>query len=272
MAIDGTFLKSIYNGKLLCAVAYDSNMKQYLLAYGLVSEETTENWSWFLRHLHEYVFKDRRGVCLISDRHRGITAAMNDPINGWTAPYRVHKFCLFHVRSNFASAHPGSEVKVLCWAAGIAHYQRKFEDTMTRIKEIFPPTEAWLCDIPPEMWTLSYDGDYRHGKATTNMAVYNVKMARFMPVTAMVEYIFYRTVKMFNERRTKATVDISNGNVYCVESRKQFEVIEKKGNNSQCNVRMYNRQVGVYDVTTAQYRSRKCRKGGNLQVVKLMET
>lgn len=94
-------------------------------------------------------------------------------------------------------------------------------------------------------------------------------MARFMPVTVMVEYIFYRTVKMFNERRTKATVNISNGNVYCVEPRKQFEVIEKKA--TAHNVQMYNRQVGVNDVTTTQYRSGKRRNRGNLQVVKLME-
>ncbi|XP_063940555.1 uncharacterized protein LOC135149272 [Daucus carota subsp. sativus] len=45
ISIDGTFLKGRYNGKLLIAMGFDSNNHQYPLAYGLVDEETTINWS-----------------------------------------------------------------------------------------------------------------------------------------------------------------------------------------------------------------------------------
>ena len=45
ISIKGTFLKGMYNGKLLIAKWFDSNNHQYPLAYGLIDEETTVNWS-----------------------------------------------------------------------------------------------------------------------------------------------------------------------------------------------------------------------------------
>lgn len=97
---------------------------------------------------------------------------------------------------------------------------------MTAIRDISLPAEACLQEIPLEMWTLSHDGGYLYGVRTTNMAECfnnNVNMARFMPVSVMVEYIFYRMVKLFNERLSTATVNITNGHNYCIKSRKNFK-------------------------------------------------
>ncbi|XP_074337648.1 uncharacterized protein LOC141674844 [Apium graveolens] len=48
ISIEGTFLKGRYRGKLLIAMGVDSNNHHFFLCYGLVDEETYENWSWFL--------------------------------------------------------------------------------------------------------------------------------------------------------------------------------------------------------------------------------
>ncbi|XP_074342554.1 uncharacterized protein LOC141680151 [Apium graveolens] len=144
ISIDGTFLKGKYNGKLLIAMGSDSNNQQYPIAYGLVHEEPTIDWSYFLNHLRRYVCKDRRGVCIISDRHAGIIEAMKREESGFTGEWGIHRFCLLHVRSNFCSAFPGAHLKMLCWMAGNTSQLRKFEEAMVQIRELNSDAERWL--------------------------------------------------------------------------------------------------------------------------------
>ncbi|RVX07534.1 hypothetical protein CK203_025276 [Vitis vinifera] len=47
-----------------------------------VEEESSDSWSWFLYTLRSQVMQ-REGICLISDRHAGIQAAIRDPSIGW---------------------------------------------------------------------------------------------------------------------------------------------------------------------------------------------
>lgn len=51
IAIDGCFLKGYHRGQLLSAVAQDGNNGLFLIAFAIVSSETKETWSWFLRSL-----------------------------------------------------------------------------------------------------------------------------------------------------------------------------------------------------------------------------
>ena len=125
----------------------------------------------------------------------------------------IHRFCLLHVRSNFSSAFRGSHLKMLCWVAGNTSQLRKFEIAMMQIRELNPDAERWLRKIPLEMWTMSHDGGYRYGQATTNLIeCFNglLRSARFLPVTAMVEYIYYRRVKLVAERQIQTLNDISS--------------------------------------------------------------
>ncbi|XP_047323315.1 uncharacterized protein LOC124927021 [Impatiens glandulifera] len=207
----------------------DSNNHQYPLAYAIVNEETTANWSRFLRRLRRFICRSRTGVCIISDRHVGIIEAMKKEQNGFTGDMGIHRFCLYHVRSNFSSAYPGSHLKMLCWVAGNNSQVRKFEDAMRQIKELNPDVENLLRNIPLKMWTMSHDGGYRYGQATTNM------------------------VESFNERRTQTLNDLQNGHTYCNMSRKLFENIESKA--SAHTIILYNEQSGIFEVTTARYRT-----------------
>ncbi|CAM8960811.1 unnamed protein product [Rhodiola kirilowii] len=271
ISIDGTFLKGRYNGKLLIAMGFDSNNHQYPLAYGLVDEETTANWSWFLRLLRRDICQTRERVCIISDRHAGIIEAMKKEQNGFTGDMGIHRFCLLHVRSNFSSTYPGPHLKMLCWLAGNTSQVRKFEAVMKKIKEQNPDAERWLRDIPLEMWTMAYDGGYRYGQATTNMVESfngSIRSARFLPVTSMVEYLYYRSVKLIAERRTQSLNDLQNGHIYCKKSRELFENIERKA--SAHKIIPYNEQRGIFEVITARYKTNKGYwKGGNKQTIDL---
>ncbi|XP_057248848.1 uncharacterized protein LOC125494674 [Beta vulgaris subsp. vulgaris] len=82
ITIDGTHLYGKYKGKLLIAMGTDANFQLFPLAFAVVEEESTEDWSWFLACIRSSV-TDRKDLCVISDRHRGILAAMNEPGSGW---------------------------------------------------------------------------------------------------------------------------------------------------------------------------------------------
>ncbi|RVX07531.1 Serine/threonine-protein phosphatase 7 long form-like [Vitis vinifera] len=59
-------------------------------------EESQDSWSWFLIALRHHVTQ-REGICLISDRHAGINAAVRNPSVGWSPPHAQHRYCLRHV-------------------------------------------------------------------------------------------------------------------------------------------------------------------------------
>ena len=110
---------------MLTALSIDSNGHIFPLAFAIVEGENTSSWSWFLWALREYV-TDREGICLISDRHRGIIAAINNKEIGWAEPKPYHRYCLRHVASNFNSKYKSKQLKDLVFRAGNQHQRRKF--------------------------------------------------------------------------------------------------------------------------------------------------
>ncbi|KAM7478613.1 hypothetical protein LguiA_026826 [Lonicera macranthoides] len=77
ISVDATHLRGKYNGKLFIAMAIDANEGIFPLAFGYGEEESYETWNYFLKRVWHYVVKGRDGICLLSDRHRGILAVIN---------------------------------------------------------------------------------------------------------------------------------------------------------------------------------------------------
>lgn len=73
ISIDGTFLYGKYKGTLLIAVSADANNQLFPLAFAIVESENNDSWRWFMSCVREFVTQ-RRGLCVISDRHPGIIA------------------------------------------------------------------------------------------------------------------------------------------------------------------------------------------------------
>lgn len=55
IGLDGTHLKTRYQGILLGATAVDALGQLFPLAYAVVSAENNENWLWMLQHLHRVI-------------------------------------------------------------------------------------------------------------------------------------------------------------------------------------------------------------------------
>ncbi|XP_073127646.1 uncharacterized protein [Henckelia pumila] len=78
ISVDGTHLYTKYKHKMLIAVTLDANNQVLPLAFAIVDEETSDSWKWFLENVGRHVVCGENGVCLISDRHKGIVRAVED--------------------------------------------------------------------------------------------------------------------------------------------------------------------------------------------------
>ena len=71
--------------------------------------------------------------------------------------------------------------------------------------------------LSKEQWTLAYDGFYRFGNGTSNMAeTYNsfILGARGLPLKSLVKKIFYNCVLYWDKRRVEATEEMAKGKVF----------------------------------------------------------
>ncbi|KAL0298057.1 UNVERIFIED_CONTAM: hypothetical protein Sangu_3163300 [Sesamum angustifolium] len=206
ISVDGTHLYTKYKHKLLVAVTLDANQQVLPLAFALVDEESLASWRWFLQMLAKHLLpNDDDRVCLISDRHSGLISAINY-VPAFKFPRGVHRFCLRHVCSNFNKKFNNIRLKDLCWRAGAEVNARKFERIMTEIRELNEEAYNWLGMIDKTQWTLSHDSGWRTGILTTNMSecVNGVlKGARRLPIVAIVQITFHRSVRYFLERTTR---------------------------------------------------------------------
>lgn len=58
IGLDGTHLKTRYQGILLTAVAVDANGQLFPVAYAVVDAENSDNWLWMLNFLHQVIEKN----------------------------------------------------------------------------------------------------------------------------------------------------------------------------------------------------------------------
>ncbi|CAH9076219.1 unnamed protein product [Cuscuta europaea] len=261
---------SMYKGKMLRAMGVDGNNQLFPLSFAIVEEESFDSWRWFLSCLREKVTQ-RQGICLISDRHKGITAAVNDPYSMWQEPWGYHRYCLRHICSNFNDKFHNKQLKMLVYRAGSAHQVRKFDDIMKEIDKTNPDARKWLDKIHPPQWSLAHDGGRRYGIMTTNLSeVFNsvLKGARNLPITACVQLTFYRLVKFFCVRRGFVGDALAKQYLYTPHVLANIEGYRVKANTH--DIVLFDRAQGVCEVVTAPY-GEGMQKGHNKQVVHLYE-
>jgi transposase-like protein len=85
---------------LLVAVAQDGNRNIVPTADAIVEGETKEAWSWFLSHLRTYV-TPQPNLCIMSDRGKGLLAALQSDNVGWVEPNAHSVYCIRHIAGNF---------------------------------------------------------------------------------------------------------------------------------------------------------------------------
>jgi hypothetical protein len=135
---------------------------------------------------------------------------------------------------------------------------------MERIRILDAKTYNWVMKIPLHKWTHSYDGGKRYGSMTTN-TVESVngmlKGFRGLPITAMVEKIFYQCAQYFDSRRTQLLEQQNSGHVFTQACRQilQDNAVAANGH----RVKSFDTQNIICEIQTRSSRQK--------QVVKLLE-
>lgn len=270
ISIDATHLYGKYRGKMMIATSLDGANQIYPLAFAIVDEESHSTWYWFLMCLRSYVTK-RQGICLISGQHEGIISAIADEQTMWQPPYGYHRFCMFHLTSNFNHRFPKTKLKDLVNKTALQTQLRKFDKGMQKIRSLSPDAADWLENIPLEQWAVAHDAGRRYGVMTTNLSeVFNkvLKGARNLPITACAQLTFYRIAGYFDDRRAQSEASMKakqKHTPYVLE-----KILSRQLKASAHEVKKCDMSTDVFSVQTAihgQFRD----KGNNVQVVKLSE-
>lgn len=270
ITIDGTHLYGKYKGTLLIAMGTDANFQLFPLAFAVVEGENNDSWSWFMACIRARV-TDRKGLCVISDRHAGILAAMEEVGSGWEEPNAYHKYCTRHLASNVNSKFKSVVIKNLFGKAATARQKKKFDYYINKIGDLNVEARRYLMEIPYSKWSIHHDGGFRFGVKTTNMSeVFNgvLKGARCLPITALVQMTFFRVNSYFATRRSWSKRRLEEGHELSEKAKKTIEANMEKAAHHEVVAFDYD-AIGLYQVRTGRGR-RKAGKGGNSHTVNLL--
>ncbi|XP_059277653.1 uncharacterized protein LOC132031756 [Lycium ferocissimum] len=71
VVVDGSHLKTAYNGTFVSASTLDGAGNILPLAYGVIDSENDRSWTWFFERFRE-AYGVRENMCIVSDRHESI--------------------------------------------------------------------------------------------------------------------------------------------------------------------------------------------------------
>ncbi|KAL9667565.1 hypothetical protein QQ045_001927 [Rhodiola kirilowii] len=198
LSIDGTHMYEKYNVKLLVAIGLDANNRILPLSFALVESKNTSRWKWCMSCIREGVTQ-REGLCVVSDRHAGILAAMREP--EWREPNAYH-----HFQSNFMTKVKDDVLKAKLGHVAYAKelkFKNKFRELLQLLHDK-PLAHKWLEDMNVELWTQAFDyGGFRWGNKTMNASeCLNkiLKNGRDFPVSSLVMYTFKQIAAYFIKR------------------------------------------------------------------------
>ena len=176
---------------------------------------------------------DQTNLCIIFDRHRRIQSCFDETEHrGYLQPHLVHHwYCLRHLVSNVNTNFNSVVLKNLVWKAATANRVRKFENTMDCIKNVNLDAYDYLKEVADQKWTPVHDHGHRYGAMTTNLSeCFNgvLKGARSLPITAMVQFTFYKVNSYFDDHRNKTLEQLEEGQEWCKYAYDKFEANQEK--------------------------------------------
>ena len=161
-----------YGGALFSATAYDANDSMFPLAFGVMSLENYEDWSWFLQNLKKVVVE--KEVVIISDRHPALVRSVPKVFG-----LENHVYYYRHLKENFSSfvskqntkGNKGKE-NALQFLDSIAYarLEHDYNVSMYELRKYNDALATWVEDNSPEHWAMSKFSKQRWDKMTTNLA------------------------------------------------------------------------------------------------------
>ncbi|XP_052482889.1 uncharacterized protein LOC128036095 [Gossypium raimondii] len=155
--VDGTWLYRKYTQILLIAVAQDDNRNMLPIAFAIVDKENMESWEFFLTNLRRYVISNDN-ICIISDRGKGLIAAIRDSGVPWRSVY-----CIRDIAANFHKDYKNANWKRQVVAMAYELESHMFRQKMIRLEsdmegQTNTSFRQWLGTMEPWHWTSQLTG------------------------------------------------------------------------------------------------------------------
>ncbi|KAL5574324.1 hypothetical protein UlMin_023921 [Ulmus minor] len=164
VGIDGTFLKSQYNGVLLVATTQDGNGQCYPIAWGIVDFENEDAWTWFLSKLKE-VIGNSDELAFISDRALSIEKVISNVFDK-----AHHGACAWHVSQNVRNKFKCVDIIGSYWNAVNAYRIEDFRGYMIEISKRYPRVADYLeNEVGFQKWSRCHFLGIRYNVTMTNM-------------------------------------------------------------------------------------------------------
>ncbi|KAL8120542.1 hypothetical protein AgCh_017649 [Apium graveolens] len=217
--------------------------------------------------LRRLVVGRRHEICVISDRHVGIMAAMQK--SGWYEPLDHHRYCVRHFATNFATKFKRAGMKDRLVELASQVQPKKFELLLGEFFVLETRAVQWFEDKPFMNWSLVHDEHHRFGIMTTNHAESwnkSIVDARRLPLTSLVQVLFHKTIEYFDQWRLEIALQVSKGQIFTKYACHFLNRTVKHSTGH--SVKVFDRGTWLFQVVTR----RDGLKGGNTHTVRLQES
>ncbi|TMI84215.1 MAG: transposase [Bacteroidetes bacterium] len=211
LGVDGTHLRSHYQGILLTATATDAGGQLFPVAssisktkktgYGSLNNCGQSSLSMFLTFWSK---KTRWSSSQIAPAAKGLHEGV--PV---IFPLAAHGYCLKHLEKNLKSTYKNPTLVTLLWKMAAAKTPCEFDELFEKFQEINPKAAEWLLgEADPRYWVDCYFPSRRYGHYTSNIAESLnswLLTAREQPLRPMMETIRMKLMDWFAHRREEGT-------------------------------------------------------------------
>ncbi|XP_060206278.1 uncharacterized protein LOC132633916 [Lycium barbarum] len=212
VVVDGTHLKSTYEGTMLIASTLDPGGSILPLAYAIVDSENDASWTWFFERFR-IAFGERENMCIVSDRHDSIWKAY-----ALVYPGLTRYACIWHLWNNLLKKCRGNkeQVRKLYFALAKAYTLQEFSELMGRLDIIDKKLGVYLFDSGYHKWSRVHATVKRTWTLTSNIAESinnSIAKAREFPVCKLMDYM-RQLIETWNEKHSEegrnAFTDLTN--------------------------------------------------------------
>ncbi|XP_016700027.1 uncharacterized protein [Gossypium hirsutum] len=129
--------------------------------------ECFESWEFFLINLRRHVVREDN-ICLISDRSKGLLAAIRRSGVPWRSVYYIQ-----HIAANFHRDYKNKDWKNefvnMAYELEPRRFRQRFARLESQMSSLPTNLRTWLGSMENWQWTQSYDEGFQYGQMTTNL-------------------------------------------------------------------------------------------------------
>ncbi|XP_060217303.1 uncharacterized protein LOC132644715 [Lycium barbarum] len=188
VVVDGSHLKTAYNGTFVSASTLDGAGNILPLAYGVIDSENDRSWTWFFERFRE-AYGVRENMCIVSDRHESINKAVSR-----IYPNVPHYACIWHLWGNVCKKYKKSHdvLSPVFYAMAKAYTQEDFDELMGKVEKADFRVAEYLELAGREKWARVYATANRGWTMTSNIAECinrHLVAARELPIFDFLEEV-----------------------------------------------------------------------------------